>query len=95
MSHKNLPQGTDNVLVDLGFDDAEALSARAMLALRLNNLIDRHGLSPAQVAALTGLTQSEISQVHRYKLQHVSRQRLTLAMSSHRASPSGRDRGDQ
>ena len=82
MSHKNLPQGTDNVLVDLGFDDAEALSTRAALALRLNALIDQHGLNPAQVSALTGLTQPEVSQVHRYKLQHISRQRLTKALGS-------------
>ena len=82
MNHKSKPPGTDNVLMDLGFDDAEELSAKAALALKLNTLIDRHGFSPAQVSALTGLTQSEISRVHRYKLQHISRQRLTKALGS-------------
>ncbi|EJC0994598.1 XRE family transcriptional regulator, partial [Salmonella enterica subsp. enterica serovar Ruiru] len=33
MSRKDTPQGTDNVLLDLGFDDAEELSAKAALAL--------------------------------------------------------------
>ena len=42
MSRKDTPQGTDNVLLDLGFDDAEELSAKAALALKLNELIDQH-----------------------------------------------------
>ena len=36
------PQGTDNVLMDLGFDDAEELTAKAALALKLDTLIDTH-----------------------------------------------------
>ena len=31
----------DNVLVIFGFDDAQALSAKAALALKLNGLIDQ------------------------------------------------------
>lgn len=30
MSHKNSPKGTDNVLVDLGFQDAEEVSTKAI-----------------------------------------------------------------
>lgn len=39
------PKGTDNVLVDLGFEDAGELSVKATLALKLNELIDERGLS--------------------------------------------------
>ena len=38
MSYKGSFLGTSNVLVDLGFDDAEDLSAKTVLAVRLNDL---------------------------------------------------------
>ncbi|HCH0551101.1 XRE family transcriptional regulator [Pseudomonas aeruginosa] len=71
MSRNDTPQGTDNVLLDLGFDDAEGLSAKAALALKLNELIDQRGLG--------------VSQVRRYKLQNISLERLvqTLARMSY------------
>lgn len=40
MTHKEHPQGTDNVLADLGFDHAEELSAKTVLAIKLNELIE-------------------------------------------------------
>ena len=75
-------QGTDNVLLDLGFDAAEGLSAKAALALKFNELIDRRGLSPTAAAKLTGMTQPKVSQVRRYKLQNISLERLMQALVS-------------
>lgn len=75
-------QGTDNVLLDLGFDDAEELSAKAALALKLNELIDQRGLSQTRAADITGMTQPKVSQVRRYKLQNISLERLMLALVS-------------
>ncbi|MCE5232253.1 MAG: helix-turn-helix transcriptional regulator [Mizugakiibacter sp.] len=82
MARKNNPQGTDNVLLDLGFNDAEELSAKAALALKLNELIDRRGLSQNETAAITGMTQPKVSQVRRYKLQNISLERLMQALVS-------------
>jgi len=82
MSRSGLPRSTDNVLRDLGFHDAEELSAKAALALKLNQLIDRRGLSQAQAAAITGMTQPKVSQVRRYKLQNISLERLMQALVS-------------
>lgn len=83
MSRKREPkQGTDNVLADLGFDDAEELSAKAVLAIKLNALIDKRGLSQTEVAGLTGMTQPKVSQVRRYKLQNISLERLMQALVS-------------
>lgn len=82
MSSKTNPQGTDNVLVDLGFGDAEELSAKAALALKLNDLIDQRGLSQTEAAAITGMTQPKVSQVRRYKLQNISLERLMQALVS-------------
>ncbi len=67
---------TGNVLVDLGFDDAEELTAKASLAVKLNQIIEKRGLSQAEAAAITGMTQPKVSQVRRYKLQNISYERL-------------------
>jgi predicted XRE-type DNA-binding protein len=82
MKRNDPPQGADNVLRDLGFDDAEELSAKAALALKLNELIDHRGLSQAETAAITGMTQPKVSQVRRYKLQNISLERLMQALVS-------------
>ncbi|MGQ0697470.1 MAG: helix-turn-helix domain-containing protein [Panacagrimonas sp.] len=82
MSRKGNPQGTDNVLLDLGFDDAEELSAKAALALKLNELIDQRGLSQTDAATIIGMTQPKVSQVRRYKLQNISLERLMQALVS-------------
>jgi predicted XRE-type DNA-binding protein len=82
MTRKSHPRGTDNVLADLGFDDVEELSAKAALAVKLNDLIDRRGLSQTEAARITGMTQPKISHVKRYKLQNISLERLMQALVS-------------
>lgn len=82
MSRKVGPKAADNVLLDLGFEDAEELSAKAMLALKLNELIEKRGLSQFEAAAITGMTQPKVSQVRRYKLQNISLERLVQALVS-------------
>jgi len=82
MARKDSPQGTDNVLADLGFDDAEELSAKATLAVKLNELIDKRGLSQTEAADITGMTQPKVSQVRRCKLQNISLERLMQALVS-------------
>lgn len=82
MESKHSLKGTDNVLVDLGFEDAEELTAKATLAVKLNDLIQKRGLSQTEVAAITGMTQPKVSQVRRYKLQNISLERLMQALVS-------------
>lgn len=82
MTRKDNPQGTDNVLLDLGIEDAEELSAKAALAVKLNELIDARGLSQTEAARITGMTQPKVSQVRRYKLQNISLERLMQALAS-------------
>jgi predicted XRE-type DNA-binding protein len=82
MTRKDHPRGTDNVLADLGFDDAKELSAKAVLAVMLNELIDQRGLSQTEAAEITGMTQPKVSQVRRYKLQNISLERLMQALVS-------------
>lgn len=80
MTRKDHPPGTENVLADLGFDDAEELSAKAVLALKLNTLIAKRGLSQTAAAEIMGMTQPKVSQVRRYKLQNISLERLMQAL---------------
>jgi len=82
MARKVRPHGTDNVLSDLGFDDADELSAKAILAIKLNELIDQRCLSQTQTATVTGTTQPKVSQVRCYQLQNISLERLMQALVS-------------
>lgn len=82
MTRKDHPQGTDNVLADLGFDHAEEISAKAVLAVKLNALIDKRGLSQTAAADITGMTQPKVSHVRHYKLQNISLERLMQALVS-------------
>ncbi len=71
-----------NVLNDLGLEDADELSAKAVLAVKLNELIEKRGLSQTEVAGITGMTQPKVSQVRRHKLQNISLERLMQALVS-------------
>lgn len=82
MTRKAPFRGTENVLADLGFPDAKDLSAKAALAIKLNSLLEMRGLSQAQAARITGMTQPKVSQVRRYKLQNISLERLMQALVS-------------
>ena len=52
MTRIDHPEGTDNVLADLGFDDAEELTAKAALALKLKRTIPRQMFEVAIQAAI-------------------------------------------
>jgi len=75
-------RSTVNVLVGFGFKDETELSAKAGLAARLNELIEKRGLSQTEAADITGMTQPKVSQVRHYKLQNISLERLMQALVS-------------
>lgn len=62
--------------------DVEELSAKTVLAVKLNELIEQRNLSQTTVAKITGMTQPKVSQVRRYKLQNISLERLMYALVS-------------
>lgn len=69
------------MLVGLGFD-AEESTAKATLAVKVNELLERRGLSQTEAAAITGMTPPKVSQVRRYRLQDISLDRLIQALVS-------------
>ncbi len=68
--------GTGDVFLDLGFADAGERKLRVHLAMRLNDLISRRGLTQAKAAALFGIPQPHVSELKNYKLTRFSSERL-------------------
>ena len=62
-THKEHSQGTVNVLANPGFDGEEELSAKSVLAVKLNELIGKRGLSQTAAARLTGMTLPKAPQI--------------------------------
>ena len=65
-----------DVFVDLGFADAAERKLRVQIAMRLNALIEDHGLTQARAAALFGIAQPHVSELKHYKLGRFSSERL-------------------
>lgn len=82
MRSKESPKGMDRILTDFELEDAEELSAKVVLAVKLNELLKKRGLSQTQAAGITGMTQPKVSQVRQYKLQNISLERLMQALVS-------------
>ena len=82
MAEKRHHRGTDNVLVDLGFPDAEELTAKAILAKKLNDAIDRRRLTQSDAAELLGMPQAKVSAIRNYKLRGISLERLLRALTA-------------
>lgn len=80
MARKGRERGTDNVLADLGFEDAEELTAKATLALKVNQILAERELTQIEAAEILGMPQSKVSQVKNYKLQNISLERLMQAL---------------
>lgn len=57
-------------------------SAKQILAIQVNKLIDSRDLSQSEVASLVGMTQPKVSQVRRYQLQNISLERLMHVLIS-------------
>ncbi|HSS75613.1 MAG TPA: helix-turn-helix transcriptional regulator [Thermoanaerobaculia bacterium] len=68
--------GSGDVLVDLGFRDADERRLRVQLAMRLNELIAARRLTQARAAQLFGIPQPHVSELKNYKLNRFSSERL-------------------
>src|ERR1700681_3892936 len=75
-------RGTDNVLADLGFPDAEELTAKTILAKKINDILSSRGLTQSEAAGLIGLPQPKVSAIRHYKLRGISLERLMHALTA-------------
>ena len=75
-------KGTDNVLADLGFPDAEELTAKAILAKKINDILEHRGLTQTTASTLLGIPQAKVSAIRHYRLRGLSLERLMQALTA-------------
>jgi predicted XRE-type DNA-binding protein len=73
---ETIDAGSGDVLVDLGFPDADERKLRVELAMQLNELLAARRLTQASVAQMFGIPQPHISELKHYKLNRFSSERL-------------------
>jgi len=72
----NDTQGSTNALADLGFDDAEEVSIKVQIAVRINEIVKKRHLKQTDAAALLGVGQPKVSALKNYQLDGFSIERL-------------------
>ena len=68
--------GGDNVFADMGSPNAEERQAKAMVAIRIEQLIQENNLTQIAAARQMNLTQPEVSQIVRGRLKGFTLERL-------------------
>jgi predicted XRE-type DNA-binding protein len=82
MTRKAKSYGTDNVLADLGLPDAEELTAKTILAKKINDIIESRGITQFDAADLLNMPQPKVSAIRNYKLRGISLERLMQALTA-------------
>jgi len=73
--------GSGNVFADLGLPDAEELLLKAELVFQIAQLIEKKGLTQAEVAKRTALDQPKISRILNGHLRGFSADRLITILN--------------
>ena len=72
----NIVRSSGNVFADLGFADADERQTKVRLAVAINDILLRSGLSQAKVAEQLGVNQPKVSALSKYRLEGFSVERL-------------------
>jgi predicted XRE-type DNA-binding protein len=75
-SKEKVVQSSGNVFADLGFADAGERQKKVRLALAINDVLKRRGLSQGKAAELLGINQPKVSALSKYRLEGFSVERL-------------------
>jgi len=73
---ESVDMGSGNVFVDLGLQNPNERQLRVQLAVRLNDLLEKEGLTQAATAKRFGIAQPHVSELKNYKLSRFSSERL-------------------
>lgn len=76
MKKINVTPSSDNVFADLGLPEAENRLLKAQLALKIQQIINRKGMTQTEIAPLLGLDQPKVSNLMRGQLADFSVERL-------------------
>jgi predicted XRE-type DNA-binding protein len=69
-------KSSGNVFADLGLPNADERQTKVRLAVAINNVLLRRGLSQSQASQQLGINQPKISALSKYRLQGFSVERL-------------------
>ena len=69
-------RSSGNVFADLGLADAGERQTKVRLAMAINDVLQRRGLSQGKAAELLGINQPKISALSKYRLEDFSVERL-------------------
>jgi predicted XRE-type DNA-binding protein len=69
-------RSSGNVFADLGFTDAGERQTKVRLAMAINDILHRRGLSQGKAAELLGINQPKVSALSKYRLEGFSVERL-------------------
>src|SRR5271157_5507389 len=69
-------RSSGNVFADLGFADAGERQTKVRLAIAINDVLKRRGLSQRKAAELLGINQPKVSALSMYRLEGFSVERL-------------------
>jgi predicted XRE-type DNA-binding protein len=75
-SKEKVVRSSGNVFADLGFADAGERQTKVRLAIAINDVLERRGLSQGKAAELLGINQPKVSALSKYRLEGFSVERL-------------------
>jgi predicted XRE-type DNA-binding protein len=81
-SSKKVVRSSGNVFADLGFPDSSERQTKVRLAIAINDVVQRRGLSQGKAAELLGINQPKISALSKYRLEGFSMERLMRFLTS-------------
>jgi predicted XRE-type DNA-binding protein len=84
---EKIVRSSGNIFADLGFADAGERQTKVRLALAINDVLDRPGLSQGKAAELLGINQPKASALSKYRLEGFSVKRLMRFLAALRQSP--------
>ena len=81
-SSGKIVRSSGNVFADLGFTDAGERQTKVRLAMAINDVLQRRGLSQGKAAELLGINQPKVSALSKYRLEGFSGERLMRFLTS-------------
>jgi len=75
-------RSSGNVFADLGFADADERQTKVRLALAINDVLQRRGLSQGKAAEQLRINQPKVSALSKYRLGGFSVERLMRFLTS-------------
>ena len=73
---REIERSSGNVFADLGLTDAGERQTKVRLAMAIDAVVRRRGLSQAKAAAVLGINQPKVSALSKYRLEGFSVERL-------------------